>query len=180
MIHRRVGAKWRALLNRVRRYVLHNVLHADDPPHRLAMGVGIAMFVTFTPTVGVQMPLTVFFSWLLRGNKLVGLPIVWISNPATLIPIYFTCYTVGRKLLAQEPVGGEWWRQLAHPPTEWWPMVSFYWSRCTEIAAPLWLGGIVIGGILAVPSYYAALYCIRSYRLKRWGQLTPPNSDDAT
>ncbi len=178
MIHQRVWARWRALLNRMRHYVMHSILHADDPPHRLALGVGIAMFVTFTPTVGIQMPLTVFLSWLLRGNKLVGLPIVWISNPATLIPIYFTCYTVGRKLLGQGSVGGEWWRELAHPPAGWWPAVSFYWSRCTEIAGPLWLGGAAIGVALALPSYYVALLCIRSYRLQRWGQLIPPQYEE--
>ena len=94
---------------RVRRFVLRSLLHTDDPPHELALGVAIGVFVTFTPTVGFQMVLTVFLAWLLRANKAVGVPIVWITNPATIIPIYYSCYVVGRSMLQWESVGEAWW-----------------------------------------------------------------------
>ena len=85
-----VLARFRSPWQRVRHFVLHDILHADDPPHRLALGVAIGMFVTFTPTVGLQMVLVGVLAWLLRANKLVGLPVVWLSNPATVVPIYST------------------------------------------------------------------------------------------
>lgn len=174
MIHRHVKNKFRAYAAGVRHFVLHHLLHTDDPPHRLGLGVAIAMFVTFTPTVGVQMALTVFLAWILRANKAVGLPIVWISNPATLIPIYYSCYALGCRLLGYEMVKAAFWKELAHPPAQWWPAVKFYWTQFMEIATPVWLGGIVIGLATAVPAYYAVYYLVRAYRLSRWGQLTPP------
>ena len=100
------------MLRRARRYVVHDILHADDPPHRLSMGIAIGMFITFTPTVGIQMLLNVFLCWLCRANKLVGLPIVWISNPATLVFIYTGCYWVGVEILGQTPVSQEWFGAL--------------------------------------------------------------------
>ena len=95
MIYRRhIRARFRLYLHRARKFIYHNVLHADDPPHRLALGAAIGVFVAFTPTVGLQMMLTVSLAWLLRANKVIGLPVVWISNPATLVPIYYSCYVV--------------------------------------------------------------------------------------
>ena len=142
------------------------------------MGVAIGVFITFTPTVGIQMILTVFIAWLFRANKLVGLPIVWISNPATVVPIYYGCYWLGRWLLNYPEIGKEWWNQLLEPPSGWWASVVFYWERLWEIAAPLWLGSIVIGLGLAYPSYLLVYFTIRTYRLRRWGQLVPPSATE--
>lgn len=167
----------RRFRRRVQRFVFSNVLHADDPPHRLALGVAIGIFVTFTPTIGFQMALVVFLAWLLRANKVVGVPLVWITNPATIVPIYYPCYVVGRVLLGHESIGWEWWMELTRPPVDgWWPTVQFYWGRTVEIAAPLWLGCIVVASLLAVLTYAAVSYAVRAYRLRRWGQLTPPRS----
>ena len=164
----------RKQIRRIRRLVVFGVLHADDPPHRLALGAAIGIFVTFTPTVGFQMVLAVFLSWLLGANKAVGVPIVWISNPATLAPIFYPCYVIGRSLLGRETIGAAWWNALAHPPAGWLPAVGFYWNRLLEIAAPLWLGCLVVAIATSVPTYYASYYLIRIYRLRRWGVLTPP------
>jgi len=169
---------------RVRYFVFHTILHADDPPHRLALGLAIGMFMTFTPTVGFQMILTAFFAWLLRANKLVGLPIVWISNPATIVPIFYMCYKVGRWSLGMEPVDAGWWATLADPPGTFWAQVSFYWGRFTEIAAPLWVGSLLVAMVIGYVTYYISYYAIYGYRMKRWGQVMPPDrkskSDEET
>lgn len=178
MIHRHVWAKYRAMMQRVRRFIMHDILHADDSPHSLSLGLAIGMFVTFTPTVGLQMVLTAFLSWLMRANKVVGLPLVWISNPATLVPIYYSCYEIGRILSGGEQRDSAWWSEWAHPPIGWWEKVSFYWFKCAEIAVPLWIGGIVVGLATAIPTYYITLFGVRYYRLKRWGQLMPPSYEE--
>ncbi len=174
MYRRHIRARYRLYLRRSRQFIYHNVLHADDPPHQLALGAAIGVFVAFTPTVGFQMVISVFLAWLLRANKVIGLPVVWISNPATIVPMYYTCYVVGCSMLGWQHVGEHWWAHLAQPPPGWLPTVTFFWSRLVEIAAPLWLGSVVIGSLLAYPTYYGLYYSIRTYRLKRWGQLVRP------
>jgi uncharacterized protein (DUF2062 family) len=158
----------------MRRFIIHSLLHADDPPQRLALGVAIAMFVTFTPTIGFQMVLAICLAWIFRANKAVGIPIVWISNPATAAPIYYLCYRIGLAILRQPGVGGEWWSELAHPPSGWWAHVTFFWDRFMEIAAPLWTGSLVLAFAIGYVSYYISYYAIYGYRMKRWGQLIPP------
>lgn len=174
MVARHVTGRFRKAWSKARRFVLHSVLHADDPPQRLALGAAIGMFITFTPTVGFQMLLVVFAAWLLRANKVVGLPIVWISNPATMMLIYYPCYVVGRSLLGMEPIDSHWWSELREPPASWWPAVDFYWSHFLEVATPLWLGCLVVATCTSVPTYYLVYHVIHAYRLRRWGQLTPP------
>ena len=151
----------------LRQFVYHNLLHADDPPHPLALGLAVGMFVAFTPTVGVQMLFAGFLSWLLRANKAVSVAVVWISNPGTMLPIYWYCYRIGCAILALDPIGRPWWAELATPPHGWWSAVTFYWSRFVEIAGPLWLGSFVVGSICAYVTYYAAYHAIRYYRLQR-------------
>jgi uncharacterized protein (DUF2062 family) len=150
---------------RMRRFVVHNILHADDPPHRLALGLAIGWFWTFTPFIGIQMVAVIATAWLLRANKLVGLPLVWISNPATFVPIFYPCYLIGLKVLGWPSVGQEWWSQLGSPPESgFWAVTEFYWTRVMEIFTPLMLGCFVIGvpggGILYVGSRVA----IEKYR----------------
>lgn len=165
----------------VRDFCVYKVLHADDPPHRLALGIAVGMFVTLTPLIGFQMLISVFLAWLLRANKLVGIPLVWISNPFTIVPIYYPCYLLGCVLLGEEAVNERWdelsaaWHQLiSDPATTWGAKVRFWWEGFMEFVAPLCLGCLVVGLVMGVLSYYVSLYAIRAYRLRRWGQLMPP------
>ena len=41
------------------RFFIYRVLHVDDTPHRIALGVAVGIFVAWTPTVGLHMILTV-------------------------------------------------------------------------------------------------------------------------
>jgi hypothetical protein len=165
----------RLFSRRARRFIILKILHADDPPHRLALGVALGMFVAFTPTIGFQMLIVVFLAWLLRANKVVGLPVVWISNPATMIPIYYTCYVVGRVLLGEEPIARRWWAQLARPPHGFWDATKFYWERLMQIAEPLWIGCLVVGLLTAYPTYLVVYHTTCWYRMRRWGSLESPH-----
>lgn len=155
-----------------RRFIIHDVLHADDPPHRLALGIAIGVFCAFIPAFGGQMILVVAFAWLLRANKLVGTPVCWLTNPLTVVPVYYTCYHVGIWILRQPSVNQEWWAELSTPPDG--ESAGFYWSKLYEIGSPLLLGSIIVGLLAAYPTYLLTYYIIRRYRLRRWGQLTPP------
>ena len=84
------GACVTAIWRKSRRFIVHRVLHADDTPHRIALGVAAGLFIGLTPTVGFQMVLAVALAAALRANKVVCIPMVWITNPFTIIPIYIS------------------------------------------------------------------------------------------
>lgn len=177
MYRRHVRARFRLYYSRVRRFVLYRLLHTDDPPYKLAMGVAIGVFLTFTPTIGLQMALCVAFAWALRANALVGIPIVWISNPLTFVPIYYPLYLLGASIVGVEPVGQQWFTDLVeHSPEGWWAGVKHFANELLSVAGPLWTGCLVFATLTAVPSYYITYYAIWGYRMRKWGSLTPPGS----
>lgn len=162
---------------KIRRLVVHNVLHADDTPHRIAWGVAIGVFIGFTPTVGIQMMLAVGLAAVLRGNKVVCIPMVWITNPVTILPIYALCHRLGSGLLPASP-GEE--RGSSHLvalmeqiktlgvtrilDTSFWKEVFFGLSM---VGAELWLGCVIVGFIAAAISYFASRWAVTAYRDRR-------------
>jgi uncharacterized protein (DUF2062 family) len=145
--------------------LLQHVIHADDPPHRLALGCAVGIFVMFTPTLGIQSLLVVAIAWALRANKIIGLPVLWISNPATVAPIYGVCYLVGARILGLRQPAAEAWKQLETSATAVAaPPLKFWWNRIVDLAAPLWVGGIVVGLLASIPTYYLVLWGIQVHR----------------
>ncbi|MDZ7758726.1 MAG: DUF2062 domain-containing protein [Desulfovermiculus sp.] len=66
----------------------------------VARGIGIGLFVGLTPTVGAQTLLLVTGCLVLRGNLLTAYATSWISNPFTMMPLYWFFHTLGRTLFA--------------------------------------------------------------------------------
>jgi hypothetical protein len=169
------------LLGWVERFFIYRVLSLDDTPHRIALGVAIAVFVTWTPTVGLQMLLTVAVATLLRANKLVGLPFCWLSNPATFVPIYIPNYWVGCKLLGRTPDGWSTIVDAMHFSGGWLERTATWYQTVSEIFWELLLGSVVVALVLSVMSYFAVYRMVVVHR-ERWhrkhpGVLAPPPRD---
>lgn len=92
----------RDLWRRLQQIVFHNILHLDDTPHRIAWGVFLGTMIAFTPTLGLQIVLYIPIAALLRANKISGIPILFISNPFTAVPLYYTTWSVGAAVLHPE------------------------------------------------------------------------------
>jgi len=156
----------RFVARKIKNFFIYRVLHIDDTPHRIAMGVAIGMFITWTPTVGLQMILVVALSWLLGANKLVGVPFVWISNPFTLVPIYYPNYMVGVAIL-----GGDYeapdFVKAASAGGSMLNRMKVWWTETYNALVPLWLGSIIVGLALGILSYGLIYYAVIKYRKLR-------------
>jgi hypothetical protein len=155
----------RFVWKRLKRLLVHHVLHVDDTPHRIALAVAIGLFVAWTPTIGFQMGLTVVLAWLLGANKVVGVPLVWISNPLTLAPIYLPNYYLGRWILGGEVRPPDFSR-VVNATGGWLETVSTWWSVTWHVLLPLWVGSLLVGLALAVPAYLATYHGVVIYRRK--------------
>ncbi|MHC4294178.1 MAG: DUF2062 domain-containing protein [Planctomycetota bacterium] len=155
----------------LRRIFVYRVLHADDTPHRIALGVAVGIFITWTPTMGLQMALTAAMAWLLGANKLVGIPFVWISNPLTAAPLYGFNFKVGKMLLGsnyQTPrfsevfavTGSSWWEAL-------WNCTHAFWIEMWKVFPPLWLGSVLLGLALGAITYFLVYRTVVAYRQLR-------------
>lgn len=159
-----ISFRMQAVAAKLRRFVVDDIVGADDPPHRIALGVGIAMFVTFTPTIGFQSALVIAMAVVLKANKWVGLPLVWLSNPATFVPIFYPCYHIGLRVTGGTPVNRRWWRELAAPPEGYFEGLAFYWRRLHDVMVPLWIGCLAVAIPLGILSYAATYRAVVRYR----------------
>ena len=75
------------------------VLHTNDTPHAVALGAGIATFVALLPLIGFQTVIALALAAVFRANKAICIPVVWITNPFTAIPIFKGCFELGRFVL---------------------------------------------------------------------------------
>lgn len=103
---------WGALWGLIYRKVVQPFLQTHDPVSEMAMGAAIGIFFGLTPTVGVQMYMVTGL-WLLfrffrrlRFNIVVGMAMVWISNPVTMLPMYYLWYVTGIRIEEVFGLGG--------------------------------------------------------------------------
>lgn len=71
------------------------VLTLDDSPHRIALGVLIGTLVAYQPIVGIQMIVGAIICKLIGANVIASLPLAWITNPVTIVPVYYATYKLG-------------------------------------------------------------------------------------
>ena len=152
---------------KIERFLVYRVLSINDSPHRIALSVAIGIFITWTPTIGLQMILTIALCFLLRANKLVGVPFVWISNPLTIVPIYAPNYFVGCWILGHSKTEG--WKNLIAADTfstSLWDRAVDWFEAIKPIFLELWVGSIVVGLVLGVITYFVVYRMVVIYRAK--------------
>ena len=95
----------RKLENLIKDKFINPVLHSTAPVPEVSLGVAVGVFLGLTPTVGVQMYLVAMF-WTIyryvfnkRFNLPVGVAMVWISNPLTMVPLYYLFLLTGYWLM---------------------------------------------------------------------------------
>lgn len=171
----------RRLWPRIRYLISHYILHLDDTPHRIALGVFLGCFIGSTPTIGIQVLLYFACVAVIPANKLSGLPPIWITNPLTAVPFFYMNWRLGGFLLtgrletsseSKEAIA----RLVDGPPGQdkaflermfdaefWYAAVDLLRS----IGVELWVGSIVVGLLTGVIGYWATYYGIVAYRSRQ-------------
>lgn len=106
-----------------------------------SLAVALGMFCAFIP-VPFQMLIAAVGAVMMRVNILVAVPMVWVSNPVTMGPLYYFCYLVGAVILDR-------------PSSAFHFELSFEWlfSELATIWEPFLLGCLIVGLISALASF---------------------------
>ncbi|MEM1418042.1 MAG: DUF2062 domain-containing protein [Myxococcota bacterium] len=177
------------IVRRARHLVVHHVLGVDDTPHRIAWGVALGSVVAWTPTLGFQIMLYVAVATLLRANKVSGIPILFISNPFSAVPVYWFAWRVGAAVLGVEERGGQFARfrdaltSAESSAGESGVLTYEFWRNLArilvDIGLELWVGGLVVGLVMSVPMYVLTRWGVRAYRRARGTSRPPPAQAEA-
>jgi uncharacterized protein len=144
------------------RAICGKLLMLDDTPHRIALGMAIGVFISWTPTLGFQMLAAVPLAYLLRANRVSSVIGVYLSNPLTIVPMYWLDYQLGAMLL-RTPVSFDGFREIL--------MRSDWAQRCwgllgvgMDVLGAVWLGGLILGALTGVLAYIGTLWLLRCVR----------------
>jgi len=143
-------------------------------PQAVAGGFALGVFVAFTPTIGFQIVLAIFLATAFNLNRPAALLTVWITNVATMAPIYTFNYWVGSLFLPGPPVA-EVYSTFAAIGVQLVKMDFWEFGRQFEtmlglsktMAIPLLLGSITVGLASAGITYLGAMAVIRLALSKR-------------
>lgn len=139
---------------------LDQVAGMDETPHELALGLAIGIFVGFLPCMGVQTWVALPLATIFRGNKILAIAGVWISNPVTFVPFYYSCYRVG--LWFYTPVsrlGTAEFRALAADAS-----MTRMLEMGKALVVPLTVGSLVLGIPAGVLTYFGLRLFLRRRR----------------
>jgi uncharacterized protein (DUF2062 family) len=144
------------------------ILGLNDSPHSIALGVAIGIAVALSPTIPFHMIQAFFFSWVFRANKTAAVLTVWVSNPFTDVPMFFSEYLTGALLLNDSIIDLEDFSGYVHqvlaftltdPVNLWNQITTLLKLTWEDIGKPLLLGSVIWAAILS-PICYILTYKI--------------------
>jgi hypothetical protein len=159
-------------------FIKFRILHVDDTSQRIARGVALGLWIAFTPLMGFHMILALAAAALLRANKALAMLFVWLSNPFTILPIYGSCYMVGRFIIGQSDsssVGPEQIGELLGGLFSFHNMLSClysakFWKELAvvfgKIGLEVTIGGFVLGTLAAAIGYFTTYWIVSTHRAK--------------
>lgn len=126
-------------------------------PREIGLGFALGLFLGFTPTMGIQLALAVFFASLLKWNKYAAAIGVWITNPVTAPFIYGFTYFAGSRLTG---LNNSYNLNLEF---NWNTLIDLL-TNSPGLIVSLFVGGLVVGLPVAAMGYLLAHGAVVKYR----------------
>lgn len=159
-------------------FLKFRILHVDDSPHRIALGLALGILVAYMPPFGFHILVVALLAVIFKANKFVALTSVWISNPFTYVLLYYPNYLAGTAILGSLGLANP--SEVADASAIFNESLSFgnfitnfytlqFWSSLASFLVQtgfaMFIGGLIIGGPLALAAYFATVKFITWYRL---------------
>ncbi|MDR4505101.1 MAG: DUF2062 domain-containing protein [Candidatus Scalindua sp.] len=159
------------------------LIKLQGSPKAVSLGVAIGVFIAFTPTLGAQIFIAVFFSTLFNANRPVAIASVWITNPLTMLFIYGFTYRIGNFFwggpslmeVKQSLLKAEYTLEN-YSIWDFYDKLKIFLSLGKEIFIPLSIGGTITGVFAGGLSYVLILKIITHHRKREHPAFTERNA----
>ncbi|MCB1368228.1 MAG: DUF2062 domain-containing protein [Rhodobacteraceae bacterium] len=174
-------AGWRRAIS----YVAHRLRRLPDTPSKIARGVGLGVFVSFTPFFGLHFFIATLLAVIFRGNVLASLLATFVGNPLTFPFIVAGNLTLGHLILGRGPDPAHhksFFRLFGDASWDFWSNFKALftddvadWTYLGEFMSgvflPYLVGGLVPGVVLGLLAYFLSRPVIAAYQHRRKGRL---------
>ncbi len=156
------------------RSVIKWLVRLRRSPRAIAGGFALGTFVAFTPTMGIQFFIVMLLATVLNMNRPAAFVTIWITNVATVTPIYTFNYWIG-SFFWQGPSVHDVYRTLLELTAQLarmnlWNILDQFkvvMGLGREIFIPLVIGSIIVGAGAAVGVYIVSFAVIRYLSIRR-------------
>lgn len=156
------------------RPVIRWILKLRSSPRAIAGGLGVGMFIAFTPTVGIQIILAIVAATICNVNRAAAIAPVWITNPVTVAPVYTFNYWLGTLIWPGPPLAEvkELFVNLGTALThlQFWDLQKAVLAMMQigmEILIPLLIGSFEVGVVLGILTYVVSLKLLSFFFARR-------------
>ncbi|WDN89635.1 uncharacterized protein BuS5_02603 [Desulfosarcina sp. BuS5] len=141
--------------NRIKKFI-KKCKRLEGDPHHIGLGMGIGIFVSFTPTLPFHTLIAVTIAILLRGNKIAAAIGVWFSNPFTIPFFYLGTYKVGTMLFNNSKPFDTKYGSIKD-------LLGLGWDATIAMMA----GGIILGIPFSIAAYFITRKIFFTIQLKK-------------
>lgn len=150
------------------RPALRWVTKLRSSPKAIAGGFALGTFIAFTPTLGAQIILAIFFATLFNYNRPAAIVPVWITNPVTVAPIFTANYWIGQKIwggpMVSEVSGLFIQLGITTAKLDIWESKELFLAVLNlgpGLIIPLCIGSLIVSTATAVIVYFPILQLLR-------------------
>ena len=159
-------------LKRQIRYYCLRFIRLRGEPRDLALGIALGIFTGMMPIIPFQTALAVALALFFRVSKITAALGTWISNPLNWYFLYYSSYKIGAVILNLSEKNRDFSSIMASigRGEEVAIIIGKLAGAGTAIIAAFLIGGILLGTVSAIPSYFIFLRLfsfIKDWREKR-------------
>ncbi len=163
-------------LNRLIRYYYLRFIRLRGNPHELALGMTFGIFTGMMPIMPFQMALSVALALAFKGSKITAALGTWISNPLNWYFLYYYSHKLGASVLGVKGQQGAMFSSImtsVRLGEDGMVIAEKIVGAGGLMVASFLAGGLIMGIVVSIPSYFIFLYIfrrIRAWRESRKGQ----------
>ncbi len=153
---------------RLFKYYYLRFIRLRGNPHELALGMSFGIFTGMMPIMPFQMALALALALLFKGSKITAALGTWASNPLNWYFLYYFSYKIGVRILGlhgQDAVFSSIMKAV-RSGEESMVIVEKILASGSLMVAIFLVGGLVMGIVAAVPSYFIFLLIFK--KIKVW------------
>ncbi len=160
-------------------HLIQPIINSVAPVSQVSWGVAIGLFVGLTPTMGIQMYIAALI-WAIcryilrfRFNLPVSVAMVWISNPLTVVPLYYLFLVTGYLFFElfnwpHMPLSFEAFRErfneISSSESSWEVIVEGTRFLLYDLGLPMLTGSMLFAIPIGIGSYFVTVHFLTRYR----------------
>jgi len=160
-------------------HIIRPIITSISPVSYVSRGVAIGLFVGLTPTMGIQMYIAATIwaicRYILRFhfNLPVAVAMVWVTNPVTVVPIYYLFLITGNLVLQLlgvdiSPLTYEHFKvafnEIAQNESSWDAIVEGTKFLLIDLGFPMLTGAVCYAVPCSIAAYFITHQSLTQYR----------------